>query len=103
MATVGLALCAAPAGAEVRIVAGDGVVKVGDVRCGASPCTLRAPSRVRMGIGGEGFRVRALVPRHLAAHARAAVRIKLGARAVKALSGATARVGVRIVVRAGGD
>jgi hypothetical protein len=104
LAVLGLALfCAGPAGAtKPRIVAGDGVVKVGEVPCGAAPCTLRAPSRVRVGIDGEGFRARVIVPRRVAARARAAVRVKLGAKALKRLAGATTRVRVRVVLRAAG-
>src|SRR5689334_21849629 len=90
LALVGLALlCVGPAGAaKPRSVPGNGVAKVGEVACGAAPCTLRAPSRVRVGIGGEGFRAQVVVPRRVAAHSRAAVRVKLGAKALKALAGA---------------
>ncbi len=105
LAVVGLALlCAGPAGAtKVRSVADDGVVKVGEVPCGAAPCALRAPSRVRVAVGGEGFRARVVVPLRIAAHSRASVRVKFGPKAVKALAGATARVKVRVVVRAAGE
>jgi hypothetical protein len=96
-------LCAAPAGAaKARSVAGNGVVKVGEVRCGAAPCALRAPSRVRVRIGGEGFRARVLLPRRVAAHARATVRVRLGSKALRELAGASAQVRVRVVVRAAG-
>jgi len=105
LAVVGLALlCAGPAGAaKARSVAGNGVVKVGEVPCGAAPCALRAPSRVRVAVGGEGFRARVVAPRRVAAHSRATVRVKFGAKAVKQLAGATARVKVRVVVRAAGE
>ncbi len=104
LAAVGLALvCAAPAGAKVRSVAGNGVVKVGEVPCGAAPCTLRAPSRVRVAVGGEGFRAQVVLPRRAVAHSRATVRVKFGAKAVKQLAGVTARVKVRVVVRAAGQ
>jgi hypothetical protein len=104
LAVVGLALlCAGPAGAaKARSVAGNGVVKVGEVPCGAAPCALRAPSRVRVGIGGEGFRAQVVIPRRIAPHSRATVRVKFGAKAVKELAGATAQVKVRVVVRAAG-
>jgi hypothetical protein len=104
LAVLGLALlCAGPAGAaKPRSVAGNGIAKVGEVPCGAAPCTLRAPSRVRVGIGGDGFRAQVLVPRRIAARSRAAVRVKLGAKALKELAGATAQVKVRVVVRAAG-
>ncbi len=103
LAMVGLALlCAGPAGAKARSVAGNGVVEVGEVPCGAAPCTLRAPSRVRVGIGGEGFRARVLIPRRVAAHSRATVRVRFGAKAVEKLAGASARVKVRVVLRAAG-
>jgi hypothetical protein len=102
LAVVGLALlCAGPAGAaKARSVGGNGVVKVGEVPCGVAPCALRAPSRVRVGIGGEGFRAQVLIPGRTAAHSRATVRVKFGAKAVKELAGATAQVKVRVVVRA---
>jgi hypothetical protein len=102
---VGLALlCAGPAGAaKARSVAGDGVVKVGEVSCGPAPCALRAPSRVKVRIGGEGFRARVTLPRHVASHSRAAVRVRLGAKAVTELAGASAKVSVRVVVRAAGE
>jgi Htaa len=105
LAVVGLALlCAGPAAAaKARTVAGNGVAKVGEVPCGAAPCTLRAPSRVRVAIGGEGFRAQVVAPRRIAAHSRAAVRVKLGAKAVKELAGATAQVKVRVVVHAAGE
>jgi hypothetical protein len=99
---VGLALCAGPAGAKVRGVAGNGVVTVGEVPCGAAPCTLRAPSRVKVTVGGEGFRARVLVPRRIASHARAAVRVKFGAKALKMLVGKTAAVRVRVVLSSAG-
>jgi hypothetical protein len=104
LAVVGLALlCAGPAGAaKGRSVAGNGVVKVGEVPCGAAPCTLRAPSRVRVAVGGEGFRAQVVAPHRIAAHSRATVRVKFGARAVKQLAGATAQVKVRVVIRAAG-
>jgi Htaa len=105
LAVVGLALMSAgPAGAaSARSVAGNGVAKVGMVPCGHDPCTLRAPSRVRVKVGGEGFRARVVVPRRIAPHARATVRVKLGAVAVTELAGATAQVSVRVVVRAAGE
>jgi hypothetical protein len=93
---------AVPAGAKVKSVAGNGVVKVGEVPCGAAPCTLRAPSRVRVPIGGQGFRAKVVVPRRVAPHAVATVRLKLGAAALAKLAGSTAKVKVRVVVRAGG-
>ncbi|HTT93563.1 MAG TPA: HtaA domain-containing protein [Solirubrobacterales bacterium] len=103
LAVIGVALLgAAPAGAKVRSVAGDGVVKVGQVRCGPAPCTLRAPARVRVPIGGQAFRAKVVVPRRIAAHAVASVRVKLGAAALKKLAGASAQVRVRVVVRAAG-
>jgi len=104
LAVVGLALlCAGSAGAaKARSVAGNGIVKMGEVPCGAAPCTLRAPSRVRVGIGGEGFRAQVIIPRRIAAHSRATVRVKFGAKAVKELAGATAQVKVRVIVRAAG-
>jgi hypothetical protein len=104
LAVIGLALlCAGPAGAaKVRSVAEDGFVKVGEVPCGAAPCALRAPSRVRVAVGGEGFRARVFVPRRVAAESRASVRVKLGPEAVKELAGASAQVKVRVVVRAAG-
>lgn len=90
---VGVALLGAfPAGAKVKSVAGNGVVKVGEVPCGAAPCTLRSPSRVRVGIGGEGFRGQVVVPRRIAPHSRATVRVKFGVKGVKKLAGATAQV-----------
>jgi hypothetical protein len=99
----GLALLGAgPAAAKVRSVGGSGVATVGKVRCGAAPCTLRAPSRVRVGIGDEGFRARVVVPRRVAAGAAATVRVKLGSKAVAQLAGATAAVQVPVVVRSGG-
>jgi hypothetical protein len=103
-AVVGTALlCVGPAGAaKARGVAGNGVVKVGEVPCGAAPCALRAPSRVKVKIGGEGFRARVVLPRRVAAHTRATVRVKLGPTAAKALAGATAKVSVRVVIRAAG-
>jgi hypothetical protein len=104
LAVVGLALCGAgPTGAKVRSVAGNGVATVGEVPCGAAPCTLRAPSRVRVRIGGEGFRARVVVPRRVAAHSRAIVRARLGAKAMVALTGVTAQVKVRVVIRAAGE
>ena len=103
LAVVGVALVGAvPAGAKVKSVAGDGVVKVGEVPCGAAPCTLRAPSRVRVTIGGQAFRAKVAVPRRVAVHAVATVRVKLGAEALRKLAGATAQVKVRVVVRADG-
>jgi len=103
LAVVGVALVGAvPAGAKVRSVAGNGVVKVGQVPCGAAPCTLRAPSRVRVAIGGQAFRAKVVVPRRVAAHAVATVRVRLGAQALQKLAGATAQVKVRVVVRAAG-
>jgi hypothetical protein len=103
LAVVGVALLGAvPAGAKVKSVAGNGVVTVGQVPCRAVPCTLSAPSRVRVRVGGQAFRAEVVVPRRVAAHAVATVRVKLGAQALKKLAGAIARVKVRIVVRAGG-
>jgi hypothetical protein len=103
LTVIGVALLgAAPAGAKVKSVAGNGVVKVGEVPCGSAPCTLRAPSRVRVSIGGQAFRAKVVLPRRIAAHAVATVRVKLGAQALKKLAGATAQVKVRVVVRAGG-
>jgi Htaa len=103
LAVVGVALASAvPAGAKVRSVAGNGVVKVGEVPCGAAPCTLRAPSRVRITIGGQAFRAKVAVPRRVAAHAVATVRVKLGAQALKKLAGTIAEVKVRVIVRAAG-
>jgi hypothetical protein len=103
LAVVGMALLSAvPAAAKVKSVAGNGVVEVGQVPCGAAPCTLRAPSRVRVAIGGQAFRAEVVVPRRVAAHAVASVRVRLGAQALKKLAGATAEVKVRVVVRAGG-
>jgi len=104
LAAVGsVLLCAGPAAAaKAGSVAGDGVAIVGEVPCGAAPCTLRAPSRVRVKIGGAGFRARVVIPRRVAAHARATVRVKLGAKAVTELAGASAQVGVRVVLRAAG-
>jgi hypothetical protein len=99
---VGLALCAGPAGAKVRSVAGNGVVTIGEVPCGAAPCTLRAPSRVRVAVGGEGFRARVLVPSRVKAHARAAVRVRFGAKALKELAGKSVQVKVRVVLRSPG-
>jgi hypothetical protein len=105
LAVVGLALFGAgPAGAaKPRSVAGNGVVKVGEVPCGAAPCTLRAPSRVRVAIGGEGFRAQVVSPRRVAAHSRATVRVRFGPKAVQQLAGATAQIKVRVVVRAAGQ
>jgi hypothetical protein len=54
-------------------------------------------------VGGEGFRARVVLPRHVAAHSHAAVRLKLGAKAVEELAGASAQVSVRVVVRAAGS
>jgi hypothetical protein len=99
---VGLALCAGPAGAKARSVAGNGVVTVGEVPCGPAPCTLRAPSRVKVTVGGEGFRARVLAPRRIAPHTRATVRVKFGAEAVKELAGGSAAVKVRVVLSSGG-
>jgi hypothetical protein len=100
---VGLALIGAgPAAAKVRSVGGSGVATVGKVRCGAAPCTLRAPSRVRVGIGDEGFRARVVVPHRVAAGAAATVRVRLGTKALAELVGATAGVQVPVVVRSGG-
>ena len=98
----GALLCAVPAAAKVTSVAGNGVVKVGQVPCGAAPCTLRAPSRVRVPVAGQGFRAKVAVPRRVAAHAVATVRVKLGAQALRKLAGETAEVTVRIVVVAAG-
>jgi len=103
-AAVGLALfCVGSAGAaKVRSVAPGGLATVGKVPCGAAPCTLRAPSRVRVAIGGRGFRARVLAPRRVAAHARATVRVRLRAKATARLAGRSAGVEVRVVVRAAG-
>jgi hypothetical protein len=98
MAMVGLALCAGLAAARVRSVAGNGVVTIGKVPCGSAPCTLRAPSRVQVKVGGEGFRARVIAPRRIAPHARATVRVKFGAKAVKELAGKSAQVKVRAVI-----
>jgi Htaa len=105
LVVVGMALLSAGSAgaAKARSVAGNGVAKVGVVPCGTAPCTLSAPSRVRVKIGGEGFRARVALPRRIAAHARATVRVRLGAKAVAQLAGGTAQVSVRVVVRAAGQ
>jgi hypothetical protein len=96
---VGLALCAGPAAAKVKTVAGNGVVTVGKVPCGPAPCTLRAPTRVRVNVSGEGFRAHVLAPRRIAPQARATVRVKFGAKAVSELAGHSTQVKVRVVLR----
>ena len=93
LAVVGVALlCAVPAGAKVTSVAGNGVVKVGQVPCGAA----LAPCAHRRGCGcrspAKRFRAKVAVPRRVAAHAVATVRVQLGAQALKKLAGATAEV-----------
>jgi hypothetical protein len=100
LVTLGVALlCAAPAGAKVRSVAENGVASLGKVRCGAVACTVRAPSRARVALADGGFRAKVLVPRRVAAHAVATVRVKLGAKALERLAGKTGRVEVRVVLR----
>ena len=71
LAVVGMALSgAASAGAKVRSVAGDGVVEGGPGPRRVAPCTLRAPARVRVAIGGQAFRAEVVIPRRVAAHGR---------------------------------
>jgi hypothetical protein len=105
-ALLGTALWVAPGSAaaagKVRSVPAGGAVAVGNVRCGAAPCTLRAPSRVRVAVGGEGFRARVVVPRRLAPRASAKVRVKLGPKALAELAGSSAAVRVRVVLHADG-
>jgi len=102
LALVMALLVAAPAGAKSVPVGGNGTVTVGKVTCGAAPCALSTPERVKLRIGGDRFWAKVLAPQALAPWGSARIRVKLGQGAVIRLAGRAAMVLVRVVVRADG-
>jgi hypothetical protein len=99
---VALALfAAAPAGA--KMVPAGGTVTVGTVGCGAAPCAVATPKRVKLRIGGDRFWARVLAPKAIPAQGSARVRVKLGTGALQRLAGRVAKVRVRVVLRADGS
>src|SRR5690606_15224118 len=76
---------------------------VARLRCqGPSSCTIQAPRKVQVKLGGKKIGARGIVPKHLAAGKMAKVKIKLPARLLKELRGTAAKRGsvrVWLVIR----
>lgn len=76
---------------------------VARLRCqGPSSCTIQAPRKVQVKLGGKKIGARVIVPKHLAAGKMAKVKIKLPARLLKELRGTAAKRGsvrVWLVIR----
>lgn len=100
------ALIAAPAGAaaKVRTVPGNGVVKVGTVRCTASEaCVVKPrPKRIATKVAGKKVKVRVVVPPFLGAGGKATVKLRFGGGALERLAGHSAAFRARVLVRGSG-
>jgi hypothetical protein len=97
-----LLVAPAPAGAKVRALNSGNTTVIGKVRC-FSACTIATPKRVRVTIAGRGYWAQILAPGKLPkAGGVAKIRGRLGRGALAQLAGRSARVEVRVVIRAGG-
>ncbi len=101
LAALLLALAAASASAQLRYVGDKGLATVGVVTCKGTACEISAPKRVKVKVGERSFWAQVLVPKRLAAGAKAKVRVKLGGLALADLSGRTTTIEVRAVIRQG--
>jgi hypothetical protein len=86
-----------------QLVGAKRLARLATVACPARAgrCTVTAPARVRVAIGGRRHVARVVVSKAVRAGRRAAVRLQLTRAAVERLRGRTATVKVKLVVRAG--
>lgn len=100
------ALVAAPtAAAKVRTVPGNGIVKLGTVRCAATEaCVVRPrPQRIAAKVAGKKVRARVAVPSVLGAGGKATVKLRFGKGALERLAGGSAAFRARVLVRGSGE
>jgi hypothetical protein len=86
-----------------RAVGGGGLVRVARVSCTVGPCRIDTPGRVSFRVGGERYRAIVIAPERLGSGKQALVRLKLRARARKALAGRRARVKLTVQIRSNGE
>jgi hypothetical protein len=75
-------------------------VTLARLECRTGTCSVSAPKRVAIRLGGRRHRLKVIAPRRIDAGERATVRLRLRKRTLAALSGRSARVRVPVRVRA---
>lgn len=89
----------------VRTLAGNRTAPVATLACrkGGAACTVTAPARVRVKIGGRTYTATVVAPKRIAAGKRATVRLRLPKAAARRLAGrrASARIRLTVAVRGG--
>lgn len=86
------------AGGAGLVVRANGVATLGRILCRPpQPCTVRAPRRIKLRIGGEAFAARVLVERVLSADSSTPLRVQLPPRARAAIARTRARATVALV------
>jgi hypothetical protein len=88
----------------VRTLARNRTAPVATLACrkGGAACTVTAPARVRVKIGGRTYSAALLAPKRIAAGKRATVRLRLSKAAARRLAGRRASARVRLTVAARG-
>jgi hypothetical protein len=87
----------------VRAVGARGLVRVAWLRCAVGPCRVAAPGRVRFKVGGKRYGAIVIAPERLGTGKAAVIRLKLPARARRALAGRKVKLKLTVRMRSNGQ
>lgn len=86
-----------------RAVGARGLVRVARLSCAVGPCRVAAPGRVRFKVGGKRYGAIVIAPERLGTGKAAVIRLKLPARARRALADRKVKLKLTVRMRSNGQ